>query len=57
MNKTAVKSSGKPKLNVSTNVISGDELKELFNTVFGQMSDIVAKTYGPFGANTAYQVS
>lgn len=56
MNKTAVKSSGKPKLNVSTNVISGDELKELFNTVFGQMSDIVAKTYGPFGANTAYQV-
>ena len=56
MNEAMVKSSEKPKLNIKPNVIEGDELKELFNAVFGQMADIVAKTYGPFGANTAYQV-
>lgn len=56
MNKSLAKDSTKPTINIRPNVIDGAELKEVFNTVFGQMADIVAKTYGPFGANTAYQV-
>lgn len=56
MNKPLTESSKKPTININPNVIDGKELKEVFNTVFGQMADIVAKTYGPFGANTAYQV-
>lgn len=56
MNKSVAGKPSTPTINVSPNVIREGELKEVFNTVFGQMADIVAKTYGPFGANTAYQV-
>lgn len=42
-------------LNLEPNVLDGDDLQTLIHTVFGQMSKYVARTYGPFGANTAYQ--
>ena len=41
-------------LNLEPNVLDGEELQTLIHTVFGQMSKYVARTYGPFGANTAY---
>lgn len=43
------------KLNLSPNVIEGDELQEIFNKVFSDMAHYVSKTYGPFGQNTGYQ--
>lgn len=44
-----------PPVNLEPNVIRETELQKIFQTVFGQMADIVSKTYGPFGATTAYQ--
>lgn len=43
------------KLNLTPNVIEGDELQEIFNRVFEDMAHYVSKTYGPFGENTGYQ--
>lgn len=43
-------------LNLTPNVIDGEELEDLFNTVFSQMAYYVSRTYGPFGENTGYQV-
>ncbi len=37
------------------NVVDGEELRTLFDTVFSQMAKYVSRTYGPFGENTAYQ--
>lgn len=45
-----------PKLNLTPNVIEGEELEELFDTVFSQVAYYVSKTYGPFGENTGYQM-
>lgn len=44
------------KLNLHPNVIDGEELQELFKTVFSQMAYYVSRTYGPFGENTGYQM-
>lgn len=44
-----------PIINLHPNVIDGEELQELFKTVFEQMALYVSRTYGPFGGNTAYQ--
>ena len=44
------------KLNLTPNVIDGEELEELFNTVFEHMAYYVSRTYGPFGENTGYQM-
>lgn len=44
------------KLNLKPNVIDGEELEELFDTVFSQMAYYVSRTYGPFGENTGYQM-
>lgn len=44
------------KLNLNPNVIDGEELEELFNTVFEHMAYYVSRTYGPFGENTGYQM-
>ena len=52
MNKESNK---KPIINIHPNVIDGEELRELFKTVFGQMAYYTARTYGPFGENTGYQ--
>jgi chaperonin GroEL (HSP60 family) len=41
-------------INLKPNVIGGDELRALFEHVFDDMATFVAKTYGPFGENTAY---
>jgi chaperonin GroEL (HSP60 family) len=43
-------------LNLNPNVIDGEELEDLFNTVFSQMAFYVSRTYGPFGENTGYQM-
>lgn len=48
-------SNEKSKINLSPNVIDGEELKELFDTVFSHMAYYVSRTYGPFGENTGYQ--
>lgn len=45
----------KPTINLSPNVIEGDELEALFDNIFSDMAYYVSKTYGPFGANTGYQ--
>lgn len=42
-------------INLSPNVIEGDELNALFGRIFSDMAYFVSKTYGPFGANTGYQ--
>lgn len=44
------------KLNLNPNVIDGEELEELFDTVFSHMAYYVSRTYGPFGENTGYQM-
>ena len=46
----------KSNLNLKPNVIDGEELEELFDTVFSQMAYYVSRTYGPFGENTGYQM-
>lgn len=43
------------KFNLNPNVIEGEELEDLFKTIFSDMAYYVSKTYGPFGANTGYQ--
>ena len=42
-------------LNLTPNVIDGEELETLFDTVFSQMAYYVSRTYGPFGGTTSYQ--
>lgn len=44
-----------PRINLSPNVIEGDELNALFGRIFSDMAYYVSKTYGPFGQNTGYQ--
>lgn len=43
-------------LNLTPNVIDGEELEDLYNTVFSQVAYYVSRTYGPFGENTGYQM-
>jgi len=52
-----MESDNKITLNLTPNVIDGEELETLFSTVFSQMAKYVSRTYGPYGANTAYQVN
>lgn len=46
----------RPKFHLKPNVIDGEELQELFLTVFSDMAKYVSRTYGPYGENTCYQL-